>query len=71
MMKKSLYLFPLLCLIGAPLAHSEVVFTLGSTIPIFVNAQKTKPPLTNLPNRQRKSYCSSNKPAHCPHRLRH
>ena len=26
MMKKTLYLFPLLCLIGAPLAHGEVYF---------------------------------------------
>lgn len=70
MMKKSLYLLSLLCLIGAPLAHGEIVIFPESQTRIFANAQKTKRPLTDLPNRQRNSYCSSDKPAHCPHRLR-
>ena len=70
MMKKSLYLLSLLCLISAPLTHSEVVFYSGFNDPDFCKRAEDEPPLTYLPNRQRNSYCSSNKPAHCPHRLR-
>ena len=70
MMKKTLYLFSLLCLIGAPLAHGEIVIFSGITNSDFCKRAEDEPPLTDLPNRQRNSYCSSNKPAHCPHRLR-
>lgn len=70
MMKKNLYLFSLLCLIGAPLAHGEIVIFSGITNSDFCKRAEDEPPLTDLPNRQRNSYCSSNKPAHCPHRLR-
>lgn len=70
MMKKNLYLFPLLCLTGAPLAHGEIVIFSGITNSDFCKRAEDEPPLTDLPNRQRNSYCSSNKPAHCPHRLR-
>ena len=45
MMKKSLYLFPLLCLIGAPLAHSEVVFYSGFNDPDFCKRAEDEAPI--------------------------
>lgn len=56
MMKKSLYLLSLLCLISAPLTHSEVVFYSGFNDPDFCKRAEDEPPLTDLPNRQRNSY---------------
>lgn len=45
MMKKSLYLFSLLCLIGAPLAHSEVVFYSGFNDPDFCKHAEDEAPI--------------------------
>jgi len=45
MMKKSLYLFPLLCLIGAPLAYGEIVIFSGITNPDFCKRAEDEAPI--------------------------
>ena len=45
MMEKSLYLFPLLYLIGAPSAHSEVVFYSGFNNPDFCKRAEDEAPI--------------------------
>ena len=45
MMKTSLYLLSLLCLIGAPLAHSEVVFYSGFNDPDFCKRAEDEAPI--------------------------
>lgn len=45
MMKKSLYLFSLLCLIGAPLAHSEIVIFSGITNSDFCKRAEDEAPI--------------------------
>ena len=45
MTKKTLYLFPLLCLIGAPLAHGEVVFYSGFNDPDFCKRAEDEAPI--------------------------
>ena len=44
-MKKSLYLFPLLCLIGAPLAHGEIVIFSGITNSDFCKRAEDEAPI--------------------------
>ena len=45
MMKKTLYLFSLLCLIGAPLAHGEIVIFSGITNPDFCKRAEDEAPI--------------------------
>jgi len=45
MMKKSLYLLSLLCLIGAPLAHGEIVIFSGITNPDFCKRAEDEAPI--------------------------
>ena len=45
MMKKSLYLFPLLCLTGAPLAHGEIVIFSGITNSDFCKRAEDEAPI--------------------------
>ena len=45
MMKKTLYLFPLLCLTGAPLAHGEIVIFSGITNSDFCKRAEDEAPI--------------------------
>lgn len=45
MMKKSLYLLSLLCLIGAPLAHGEIVIFSGITNSDFCKRAEDEAPI--------------------------
>ena len=45
MMKKTLYLFSLLCLIGAPLAHGEIVIFSGITNSDFCKRAEDETPI--------------------------
>ena len=70
MMKKSLYLFSLLCLIGAPLAHDEVYFLIGLWIQPYARIRKTKHTLISLPNNRRKFCCNGISSANQLYRVR-